>query len=413
MNNKLKGLLFGASIFGSSMMMNGVHTAHADTWTANSVQQIEQQMKAQTKQGQKLVVYVVQRGDTLTGISIASKVPMKTIIDLNHITNANVLRVGEKINLGDSQSARAFVESKGQSVAENVKGYQAPKANKQNTTYQTNMGVANKGTVANGYVANNHYTPVANNSSHVVNNGSHATVNNTGRVANTGVATNGSHAAVNNGDHVANNGSHVANNGTTNNVHVTQQANGPHATVNNAQHVANNGNHVANNGSHATNTTQQTTGSHATVNGNHQTTGSQVTPSKPATGGNHTATKPVAPATEQLNAQKVNQTFQNAMSTKYGWNGTWMDSKEGYDKARDLDEHGAMDKISGYADAETWAGDKNPNKTLGEDEAKAMYENWKPTNEGYKCYKYGYSKTTVRKNAKGHSQCHTDYYLWN
>ena len=347
------------------------HQVHADTWQPNSVQQIEQQMKAQTKQGQKLVVYVVQRGDTLTGISIASKVPMKTIIDLNHITNANVLRVGEKINLGDSQSARAFVESKGQSVAENVKGYQAPKANKQNTTYQTNMGVANKGTVAN-----NHYTPVVNNGSHVVNNG---TVNN------------GPHATVNNAGHV---------------------------TSNNAQHVANNGNHVANNGSHAT------------VNGNHQTTGSQVTPSKPATGGNQGTTttpskpntgnqgntnpsrptKPVAPATEQLSAQKVNQTFQNTMSTKYGWNGTWVSEEEGDDGYQCVDPD---QRSAGYAEGVTWAGDKNPNKTLGEGEAKAMHDKWASDGDNYNDYKYGYSKTTVHKNDKGQSVAHTDYYLYN
>ena len=134
-----------------------------------------------------------------------------------------------------------------------------------------------------------------------------------------------------------------------------------------------------------------------------QTT-NQPSSSKPSTGGNtNTGSQ------QGVNAATVDKTYRDSLSNDYGWKGQWMDSKEGWENQKDYDQ-----RTNGYAEGNTWSGDKNPNQTLGKNMADATDKQWKHDGDNLNDYKYGYTHTTVTPSEDGSdSTSHTDYYFWN
>lgn len=125
-------------------------------WVANSVSTVRAEMQAQGLnlshvQGK----YIVRKGDTLLAISQAANESMAEIAKVNHITNLNLIYVGQVLYLGSNgvvkaQSASANNEvanNAGTSVAANVMG------NGGNTTGTSIATPANNG-IYRGFTGN-------------------------------------------------------------------------------------------------------------------------------------------------------------------------------------------------------------------------------------------------------------------
>ena len=125
-------------------------------WVANSVSTVRAEMQAQGLnlshvQGK----YIVRKGDTLLAISQAANESMAEIAKVNHITNLNLIYVGQVLYLGSNgvvkaQSASANNEvanNAGTSVAANVM------SNGGNAASASIATPANNGIMGNGTVA--------------------------------------------------------------------------------------------------------------------------------------------------------------------------------------------------------------------------------------------------------------------
>lgn len=348
----------------------------ADASELNSVDTIKAEMHKQQGNQQHLAVYRVQKGDTLSGIAEASGLTIHQILEMNDIPNPNLIYVGQLINLGYGNQAQQFVAKQGQSSEQNAKEYQVPTSKKaQNAMNQTkgNSIASNLGTS---------YQPVASTNVHGgVSNGQ----------TSQGTVSNGSAQTPAQGNQQLIGG----NEGTT---QTPSQGQG-------------------NNNGGSTTPEQP---SQPSQGGNQGGTQNPSTPDKPSHGGNtgnNTPNQPSKPdqggSQEQakLDANKINQSVQDTLTNDYGWKGTWMDSKDGYDQAvndwQNNWEASTTDGyyVDGYATASVGKVDKNSNTTMGSQMAGSINNN---KDNHYQDYKYGYTHTTTDGNS-----AKTDYYFWN
>lgn len=122
----LMGTVLVAPIALSSISVNA-DTAPAETqptqteWVANSVSTVRAEMQAQGLnlshvQGK----YIIRKGDTLLAISQATNESMAEIAKVNHITNLNLIYVGQVLYLGSNGVVKAQSASANNEVANNA-----------------------------------------------------------------------------------------------------------------------------------------------------------------------------------------------------------------------------------------------------------------------------------------------------
>lgn len=93
-------------VAGASMAFSGILAfanpteASAATWTARSVEEIKQDIQ-EDENGSN---YMVTWGDTLSAIAAATEISLDTLVEVNNISNADMIIVGNKISLSSDKS---------------------------------------------------------------------------------------------------------------------------------------------------------------------------------------------------------------------------------------------------------------------------------------------------------------------
>lgn len=101
MTIKRKLFVAGASIAFSGILAFANPTeASAATWTARSVEEIKQDIQ-EDENGSN---YLVTWGDTLSAIAAATEISLDTLVEVNNISNADMIIVGNKISLSSDKS---------------------------------------------------------------------------------------------------------------------------------------------------------------------------------------------------------------------------------------------------------------------------------------------------------------------
>ena len=101
MTIKRKLFVAGASIAFSGILAFANPTeASAATWTARSVDEIKQDIQ-EDENGSN---YLVTWGDTLSAIAAATEISLDTLVEVNNISNADMIIVGNKISLSSDKS---------------------------------------------------------------------------------------------------------------------------------------------------------------------------------------------------------------------------------------------------------------------------------------------------------------------
>ena len=101
MTIKRKLFVTGASIAFSGILAFANPTeASAATWTARSVDEIKQDIQ-EDENGSN---YLVTWGDTLSAIAAATEISLDTLVEVNNISNADMIIVGNKISLSSDKS---------------------------------------------------------------------------------------------------------------------------------------------------------------------------------------------------------------------------------------------------------------------------------------------------------------------
>lgn len=101
MTIKRKLFVAGASIAFSGILAFANPTeASAATWTARSVEEIKQDIQ-EDENGSN---YMVTWGDTLSAIAAATEISLDTLVEVNNISNADMIIVGNKISLSSDKS---------------------------------------------------------------------------------------------------------------------------------------------------------------------------------------------------------------------------------------------------------------------------------------------------------------------
>lgn len=101
MTIKRKLFVTGASIAFSGILAFANPTeASAATWTARSVEEIKQDIQ-EDENGSN---YMVTWGDTLSAIAAATEISLDTLVEVNNISNADMIIVGNKISLSSDKS---------------------------------------------------------------------------------------------------------------------------------------------------------------------------------------------------------------------------------------------------------------------------------------------------------------------
>ncbi|APZ48331.1 cell wall-binding protein [Jeotgalibaca sp. PTS2502] len=101
MTIKRKLFVTGASIAFSGILAFANPTeASAATWTARSVDEIKQDIQ-EDENGSN---YMVTWGDTLSAIAAATEISLDTLVEVNNISNADMIIVGNKISLSSDGS---------------------------------------------------------------------------------------------------------------------------------------------------------------------------------------------------------------------------------------------------------------------------------------------------------------------
>lgn len=101
MTIKRKLFVAGASIAFSGILAFANPTeASAATWTARSVEEIKQDIQ-EDENGRN---YMVTWGDTLSAIAAATEISLDTLVEVNNISNADMIIVGNKISLSSDKS---------------------------------------------------------------------------------------------------------------------------------------------------------------------------------------------------------------------------------------------------------------------------------------------------------------------
>lgn len=113
MNLKRKLLVTGASIVFSGILAFANPTeasASENTWTARTVEEIKQDIKANDK-GSK---YTFVWGDTLSAIAAATEISLNTLVEVNNIANADMIIVGNSIFLSESDDHKVVTVGEGE-----------------------------------------------------------------------------------------------------------------------------------------------------------------------------------------------------------------------------------------------------------------------------------------------------------
>ena len=101
MTIKRKLFVTGASIAFSGILAFANPTeASAATWTARSVEEIKQDIQ-EDENGSN---YLVTWGDTLSAIAAATEISLDTLVEVNNISNADMIIVGNKISLSSDKA---------------------------------------------------------------------------------------------------------------------------------------------------------------------------------------------------------------------------------------------------------------------------------------------------------------------
>ncbi len=101
MTIKRKLFVAGASIAFSGILAFANPTeASAATWTARSVEEIKQDIQ-EDENGSN---YLVTWGDTLSAIAAATEISLDTLVEVNNISNADMIIVGNKISLSSDKA---------------------------------------------------------------------------------------------------------------------------------------------------------------------------------------------------------------------------------------------------------------------------------------------------------------------
>lgn len=101
MTIKRKLFVAGASIAFSGILAFANPTeASAATWTARSVEEIKQDIQ-EDENGSN---YMITWGDTLSAIAAATEISLDTLVEVNNISNADMIIVGNKISLSSDKS---------------------------------------------------------------------------------------------------------------------------------------------------------------------------------------------------------------------------------------------------------------------------------------------------------------------
>lgn len=136
-------------------------------WTANSVETVRSEMQAQGLNLNDVNGdYVVRQGDTLSAISIAAHESMQQIANDNHITNLNLIYVGQLLHLRRTEEAPILTNGYVLGTSGNgTKVAQAPK-----TAGQVhNDALINQGVTPNASTISNNSSVIANNVNESVN----------------------------------------------------------------------------------------------------------------------------------------------------------------------------------------------------------------------------------------------------
>lgn len=255
-------------------------------WTANSVETVRSEMQAQGLNLNDVNGdYVVRQGDTLSAISIAANESMAQIAQDNHITNLDMIYVGQILHLRHTGSATDSTMISNATHA-NVAGNGTKVALPSRTAEQVKANaMVNQGIMPNA-TASSIATPAG-----------HATADKASDKA-------GNQAAKNDGSNAK--ADNKSNNKADN------KTNGTHATANNSSQAANHGSHA----SSAPSASSVNSGKHdqaaASSSAQPATSNSQASSSKPASS---TANKPAdKPATSGSQASS-SQTGSSSQST--------------------------------------------------------------------------------------------------
>lgn len=101
MTIKRKLFVTGASIAFSGILAFANPTeASAATWTARSVEEIKQDIQ-EDENGSN---YMITWGDTLSAIAAATEISLDTLVEVNNISNADMIIVGNKISLSSDKA---------------------------------------------------------------------------------------------------------------------------------------------------------------------------------------------------------------------------------------------------------------------------------------------------------------------
>lgn len=136
-------------------------------WTANSVETVRSEMQAQGLNLNDVNGdYVVRQGDTLSAISIAAHESMQQIANDNHITNLNLIYVGQLLHLRRTEEAPILTNGYVLGTSGNgTKVAQAPKTAGQ----MHNDALINQGVTPNASTISNNSSVIANNVNESVN----------------------------------------------------------------------------------------------------------------------------------------------------------------------------------------------------------------------------------------------------
>ena len=406
-NKTLKTIALGAGLVGAGLLSGNVANA-SEVHTTNSVDTIKAEMHKQQGNKQKLAVYRVQKGDTLSGIAEASGLTINQILEMNDIPNPNMIHIGQLINLGYSSQANNFVAQKGQSVQHNAKSYTVPTTQKAKASMNETKEVSDSN-VQNQTSTGTQQKVVANQTS---TGASQQATGNNGTQAQQVATTNTNQTVA---SQPTNNQYKPVYNQTAQQKPTNGQWGGSQSGANQSQtQTTPQQKPVVNNGGSsqgATNGSVNNGGSSVTVDvpatGGNQ--GSQTqkpsTPNKPSNGGQTTNTPAQKPSTggnqgsqnqqKDYDTAEINKEYQNYISNDMGWKGKWMDSKQGYDDS--------FDAMEGYASTNAPKGGSSKwyANELGD---ATKRENGSSFND----YKYGYTNTS-----KTDTGVRSDYYFWN
>lgn len=90
-NKIFKSILYSSILSGTILLTNEIHT-YANEWTPRTSQQIQTEIKGNE--------YIIQCGDTLSAISVATDIAINRLAEINQITNIDLIYAGNRLVFG-------------------------------------------------------------------------------------------------------------------------------------------------------------------------------------------------------------------------------------------------------------------------------------------------------------------------